>query len=136
MALFEHFPYTNFHEMNLDWLVQRVNKLEEHPTIVNEGYVILTIDRTNPMDLKADKTAAELSGAIVNSIPIIVKWDANGYRLPRACSVTGGKVKITLPDEMHYDEEDMEYQLIYDWYFEIDENSVVENIERIALATA
>ena len=27
MALFENFPYTNFHEMNLDWLLQKVKAL-------------------------------------------------------------------------------------------------------------
>lgn len=29
MALFENFPYTNFHEMNLDYLLKRVKELEE-----------------------------------------------------------------------------------------------------------
>ena len=28
MALFEHFPYTNFHQMNLDWLLNRVKNIE------------------------------------------------------------------------------------------------------------
>ena len=29
MAFWEHFPYTNFHELNIDWLVQVVKKLSE-----------------------------------------------------------------------------------------------------------
>lgn len=29
MGVFEHFPYTNFHEMNLDWLLKRMKELEE-----------------------------------------------------------------------------------------------------------
>lgn len=29
MGAFEHFPYTNFHDMNLDWLLQKVQELEE-----------------------------------------------------------------------------------------------------------
>ena len=29
MGLYEHFPYTNFHELNLDWLLLQVKKLRE-----------------------------------------------------------------------------------------------------------
>lgn len=29
MALFEHFPYTNFHELNLDWTVKTVKELSD-----------------------------------------------------------------------------------------------------------
>ena len=29
MGLFEHFPYTNFHELNLDWIIQTVKELDE-----------------------------------------------------------------------------------------------------------
>ena len=29
MGLFEHFPYTNFHELNLDWIIQTVKDLDE-----------------------------------------------------------------------------------------------------------
>ena len=29
MALFENFPYTNLHELNLDWLIDNIRKLEE-----------------------------------------------------------------------------------------------------------
>lgn len=29
MGLFEHFPYTNFHELNLGWLVEEVKKLSD-----------------------------------------------------------------------------------------------------------
>lgn len=29
MGLFEHFPYTNFHELNLDWIIQTMKELEE-----------------------------------------------------------------------------------------------------------
>ena len=28
MGLYEHFPYTNFHDLNLDWLLQRIKELE------------------------------------------------------------------------------------------------------------
>ena len=37
MALFENFPYTNLHELNLDWLIQQMKELEEK---VQDGPVI------------------------------------------------------------------------------------------------
>ena len=37
MSLFENFPYTNLHELNLDWLIQQMKELEEK---VQDGPVI------------------------------------------------------------------------------------------------
>lgn len=41
MGLFEQFPYTNFHELNLDWILNKVKEFQErldgfHDTIVAE----------------------------------------------------------------------------------------------------
>lgn len=37
MALFENFPYTNLHELNLDWIVKEIKKLaENYPDISEE----------------------------------------------------------------------------------------------------
>lgn len=36
MPLFNNFPYTNFHEMNLDWLVQKVKDFEPVQETVND----------------------------------------------------------------------------------------------------
>lgn len=41
MGLFEQFPYTNFHELNLDWILQQLKEFQErldqfHDTIVAE----------------------------------------------------------------------------------------------------
>lgn len=44
MALFENFPYTNLHDLNLDWLIENIKKLEESQVLsVNgeTGHVIL-----------------------------------------------------------------------------------------------
>ena len=44
MALFENFPYTNLHELNLDWIIQRIREMEATSVLsVNgqTGYVIL-----------------------------------------------------------------------------------------------
>ena len=47
MALFENFPYTNLHELNLDWLVDQLNKISDSTVLsVNgqTGVVILYQD--------------------------------------------------------------------------------------------
>ena len=47
MALFENFPYTNLHELNLDWIIQRIKEMEDTSVLsVNgqTGYVILYQD--------------------------------------------------------------------------------------------
>lgn len=37
MGLFEQFPYTNFHELNLDWLISELKKLESSAVISVNG---------------------------------------------------------------------------------------------------
>ena len=37
MALFENFPYTNLHELNLDWLINELNKLKDTQVISVNG---------------------------------------------------------------------------------------------------
>ena len=37
MSLFEQFPYTNFHEINLDWLIQQVKNYGESVVLSVNG---------------------------------------------------------------------------------------------------
>ena len=37
MALFENFPYTNLHELNLDWIIQRFKDLEQSVVLSVNG---------------------------------------------------------------------------------------------------
>lgn len=37
MALFENFPYTNLHELNLDWLIQELNMIKDSAVISVNG---------------------------------------------------------------------------------------------------
>ena len=38
MALFENFPYTNLHELNLDWLIDMLNMITQNQVLsVNGG---------------------------------------------------------------------------------------------------
>lgn len=39
MGLFEHFPYTNFHGLNLDWILQKLEDLETWKTMVNDSWI-------------------------------------------------------------------------------------------------
>lgn len=46
MGVFEHFPYTNFHDLNLDWVVQELEKLA---TDVQDFISINAIKYANPI---------------------------------------------------------------------------------------
>lgn len=39
MGLFEHFPYTNFHGLNLDWILEKLKTLEDWKTFVTESWI-------------------------------------------------------------------------------------------------
>lgn len=36
MAIFEQLPYTNFHELNLDWIIEKLQELEERVAALEE----------------------------------------------------------------------------------------------------
>lgn len=48
MSLFENFPYTNLHELNLDWLIQEMEDLKE---LVQDGPVISVNGQTGVVTL-------------------------------------------------------------------------------------
>ena len=37
MALFENFPYTNLHELNLDWIINELNRIKESAVLSVNG---------------------------------------------------------------------------------------------------
>ena len=37
MALFENFPYTNLHELNLDWFINELNRIKESAVLSVNG---------------------------------------------------------------------------------------------------
>lgn len=43
MGLFEHFPYTNFHELNLDWLLRMMKELEARMDNIDGGDIAAEI---------------------------------------------------------------------------------------------
>lgn len=66
MAIWEQFPFTNFHERNLDWVLNSVKNLDERvDTLENSGAV--TKDYVDEQDANLDeKIAAEHSARTTN----------------------------------------------------------------------
>lgn len=50
MSLFENFPYTNLHNLNLDWIIQHIKEFEEHyPDIMLYINKKINVPNVNPM---------------------------------------------------------------------------------------
>lgn len=69
MGVFEHFPYTNFHDLNLDWILARVKEvlaeaesLEQWKGTHEQEYQIL---------------AEKVEGLIHNLVDVISPWDSS-----------------------------------------------------------
>ena len=90
MALFEQFPYTNFHEMNMDWILQRLKALETVAETVADVYVVFEYSGGSYSKILG-KTASELYTDITdgkNVKGVIITSDSIEY----ACKVTATKV--------------------------------------------
>lgn len=63
MGLFEHFPYTNFHELNLDWLLNNQKDLQNQINNITTGETSPIVQQTWLFNKKicvyGDSTAAE-----------------------------------------------------------------------------
>lgn len=92
MALFEQFPYTNFHEMNLDWLLQRVKALE----IIASDDDLVVFKETNGTYTKImGKTASQLYDEVKagNKVQaMLIGNDLIDYKVEYAVKVTAGKI--------------------------------------------
>lgn len=69
MGVFEHFPYTNFHNLNLDWIVQLIRALENN---------VEDID-TWVAEHKEDyaELARKVQGLIDHLVDAILPWDSS-----------------------------------------------------------
>lgn len=82
MALFENFPYTNLHELNLDWIVQQLNMIKESVVIsVNgqTGDVILYQNATVQFPDVAESDWSIIRMADGTTRGIIFKDDNSAY---------------------------------------------------------
>ena len=73
MGLFDQFPYTNFHEMNLDWIVNQmraqkdlVEKIDEHVTEVDQHVTDVNNNVLN-VDRHIGEKVAEVAPPLVKS---------------------------------------------------------------------
>lgn len=79
MALFENFPYTNFHDMNMDWLLKKVKELSAQ---VAEFEALL---ETGPVaDVKT----------MVNGVSTSIKNGSGIANLPAASDTTDGVIGL------------------------------------------
>ena len=85
MGIFEHFPYTNFHEVNLDWLLNKVKAIESDlasTEVLNDllGAEDLYVVSVNVGSSSAsmEKTFTELQGAIKAGKRVVFKVNYPG----------------------------------------------------------
>lgn len=65
MPLFNNFPYTNFHEMNLDWVIKKVKEIDQISTTVNEllGRYNAMFNKVTELSTEFDSFNAEMHAA-------------------------------------------------------------------------
>lgn len=62
MGLFEQFPYTNFHELNLDWVIATVKALDERVNNIQEAILALANAYTDSQIAEVRADFLELEG--------------------------------------------------------------------------
>lgn len=91
MALFENFPYTNLHELNLDWLIQELKMVKESAVISVNGETGEVILYQNP-DIEfpaTDNGGWDMVRKVDGTIAAGIRFTADGI----AYLITGAQVK-------------------------------------------
>ena len=91
MALFENFPWTNLHELNLDWLIQELKMVKESAVISVNGETGEVILYQNP-DIEfpaTDNGGWDMVRKVDGSIAAGIRFTADGI----AYLITGAQVK-------------------------------------------
>ena len=65
MPLFNNFPYTNFHEMNLDWVIKKVKEIDQISKTVNEllGKYNAMFNKVTDLSTEFDTFNAQMQAA-------------------------------------------------------------------------
>ena len=105
MGLFEHFPYTNFHELNLDWLLSKVKDNENKLDNIYDS-VINNMTKTGWLEGKrivvfGDSTAS-LSGNYIEKLGEMYNLDITNNAVP-GTAITGQESLITSFDLTNFD---------------------------------
>ena len=69
MGVFEQFPYTNFHDLNLNWILDLIRRLAEDNETINSW---IAVHETQYKDL-----ANKVEGLINNLVDVIAPWDSS-----------------------------------------------------------
>ena len=85
MGIFEHFPYTNFHEVNLDWLLNKVKAIENDLASTEVLNDLLGAEDLYSVNISIgsssasmDKTFTEMQGAIKAGKRVVFKVNYPG----------------------------------------------------------
>lgn len=77
MGLFNQFPFTNFHEMNLDWLISKMKELEASNKYINENIEKLVLDNIDKIagivSIQSVKTYGAIGDGIANDTEAFAK---------------------------------------------------------------
>ena len=89
MGIFEHFPYTNYHDQNLDWLLTQVkNNTDEIKSLeslknyleeIDPKFFVVTVTK-NGDDYTADATISDIEAALAGGITPIFIFVRDNYR--------------------------------------------------------
>ena len=148
MSLFENFPYTNLHELNLDWLIHLVQQtvenavisvngqsgevvLYQNPTVsfpdinVQEWSIVRSADGTNRGIYFADNGIGYIiSGSLMNQI-----YSANNPPPYPVTSVNGQTGNITLYTDQNVQLPPLTDEQMTDWNIYRHLNNVVRGIK-------
>lgn len=69
MGVFEHFPYTNIHNLNLDWILELIKKFDADNTALNQW--------KDQHEIDYEELAEKVDGIIGNLVEIITPWDSS-----------------------------------------------------------
>lgn len=82
MGIFEHFPYVNMHNINMDWIIKRIKALEKYAADSKKlPDIIISIDFTSET-VTCNKTFAEIYEMVMNeAIAYYRGLTTHGYTL-------------------------------------------------------
>ena len=148
MSLFENFPYTNLHELNLDWLITQLNKISESAVLsVNGETGVVILYQNAVMSLPAvpedhwsiirtcdgtsrgimfgnDNTAYIVHGGLMNQI-----YSVNNQPPYPVTSVNGQTGAITLYSEQYVRLPDLTDAQMTNWTIFRNLNNVSRGIQ-------